>query len=588
MKWLQKRHKYNYDEESSPIEKISKARGVENPSLFLNPTKDVLHSPYKLLNVEKAVERIMRAIDNNERIVVAYDCDGDGITSATLLRRYLGKFSDKVDFIYGERSHGHGITEMLKVRKLVPNDSAYKTLSIDEIYESNLKFNNRDRFNLAVENSRKIQDADLLIIVDSSSNDSETCRIIQEKMNTDIIILDHHILEKENKNCIMVNPNNPMCEYPNKFLCGVSVVYKTLQVMEDKLGNQNNLDDYLDLVAVGTVSDMMNMNELENRYLVYKGMDNLKNTGLIRICKGAKVDTFKGLKTDSIGFSISPIINAVARMDNIKLAIDILMEDDDAKCKPLRLKMHKLNEERKKIQKEVTEKYELMLTEDDLDKKFIIIFDDESSKGFNGLVAQNLAVKYNRPVMVGRLHNGKINGSFRSVNGIKFKSIISQFSDDIFAIGHEASGGFGIDEEDLEEFKEFLQEVLPEQDEIEEVKYYDFKIHASEIDEWVNPVMEFNRVSGQGFPKIILRIEGLTIEESAVIGKTAETVKMKTFEKVELIKFRVPDAEEFAKEFTFYDEVEVIGELGLNEFYNFKLREKVITTQVLLADVVLN
>ena len=124
-------------------------------------------------------------------------------------------------------------------------------MSIDEIYESNLKFNNRDRFNLAVENSRKIQDADLLIIVDSSSNDSETCRIIQEKMNTDIIILDHHILEKENKNCIMVNPNNPMCEYPNKFLSGVAVVYKTLQVMEDKLGNQNNLDEYLDLVAVG-------------------------------------------------------------------------------------------------------------------------------------------------------------------------------------------------------------------------------------------------------------------------------------------------------------------------------------------------
>jgi single-stranded-DNA-specific exonuclease len=117
--------------------------------------------------------------------------------------------------------------------------------------------------------------------------------------------------------------------------------------MEDTLGEVDP-DYYLDLVAVGMYADVMRIDVLENRYMIMQGLRNINNTGLTRILKGAKANLFK-LNGDSIGFSIAPLINGVARMDNIKLAIDILLEDDDAKCKPIRLKMQKINESRKSI-----------------------------------------------------------------------------------------------------------------------------------------------------------------------------------------------------------------------------------------------
>lgn len=585
MKWIRRKERINYDyEKVSPMEKIANIRGIKDYQEFLNPTKKHLHDPYLMLNISEASDRLIQAIEEGQNIVVGYDCDGDGLTSTTIMRRHLGLYTDKIDFIYGERSHGHGITEMLTVKKLLPQELEH--MSIDEVYESDLKFEKRERFNLAVENSRKIQQADLLILIDSSSNDIKACKFIQDKFKTDIIIVDHHIVEKENKNCIMVNPNNPLCPYPNKYLSGAGVVYKLLEVFEDKTGNQHDIEQYLDLVAVGMLADMMDVTVLENRYLIYKGMSKINNAGLLRICKGAKVDTFRGIKSDDVGFSIAPIINAVARMDNIKLAIDILMEDDDSKCKPLRLKMHKLNEERKKIQKEVTERCISKLTEEDLKRKVIIVGDEESGKGFNGLVAQNIAVKYNRPVIIGRIFNGELHGSFRSVNGVKFKDIIAGFEKEVFSIGHQQSGGFGIKLEYLDEFIEYLEETLEEPDSVEPIIYYDFEVNGDEVLDYIDAIGEYNRLAGQGFPKVNIKVDKLTVEIAEVIGKTKETVKFKTFEGLDLLKFRVPDAEEFVEDFTVFDVVSVVGELKINEFYNFKEKKKIITNQIMLADVV--
>lgn len=565
MKWIQRKEKVKPNSNDLPLEKIAKIRGISNPQEFLNPTEDVLHDPYLMKNIQEASNRIITAIGNNERIVVSYDPDADGITATTIMLRYLKNYTENVDYIYGERNDGHGIFEMITVTDL------------NEIKD-------KDRIEHNKANTDKIRNADLLILIDSSSNDVEACEFIKNKLGTEIIILDHHAIERKNPHVLLVNPQQYDCEYPNKYLSGAGVVFKLLQVMEDTLG-QVDVWQFSDLVAVGMYADIMRVDILENRYLIMNGMRNIKNTGLIRICKGAKVNTFGGIKGDDIGFSIAPLINGVARMGNIKLAIDILLEDDDAKCKPIRLKMQKLNEARKEKQKEIVEQY---MTKVDESQKVLIVMDEQSSKGFNGIVAQQLSDKYKRPVIVGRIHNGTLSGSFRSYNGFKFKKFLNQFPYEYSlmtqfeALGHEGAGGIVISESLLPELLAYIEKHMPSLEDTEPTVLYDVEMDVSEINDYISVVEKFNHLAGSGFPRIIVRVNGITVDETSCIGKTMETVKIKTFDNMELIKFRVND--KYANELGAFDEIDVVGQLSMNRFYNYGLKQMVETAQVMIED----
>jgi len=558
MKWIARKPKVAVRQDDSAEEKIAKIRGIKDVGRFLNPTQNEMFDPYLMKNIEIASNRIIRAIKTNERIVVSYDPDADGITATTVMLRYLKNYTQNVDYIYGERNDGHGIKEQLRIKGLDEEKSA-------------------ERLKRSRENLEKVKKADLLILIDSSSNETETCKAIIDNFKCDIIILDHHEIEKENPHCILVNPQQEGCEYPNKFLSGAGVVFKTLQVMEDTLGEVDPFQ-YMDLVAVGMYADVMRIDVYENRYMIMHGLRNIKNAGLLRILKGGKVDLFK-INCNAIGFTIAPLINGVARMDEIKLAMDILLEDDDTICKKLRLKMQKINEARKEKQKEIVEQY---MTKVKSNEKVLIVLDEQSSKGFNGIVAQQLSDVYKRPVIVGRLHNGTISGSFRSYNNFKFKSFLNEFQGEIEAMGHEGAGGIVMKEELLPELEKFIDFNFPELEDKEPTVIYDFEITADEVPEYIKAIEKFNLLVGNGFPKIVTRVNGITVEESSCIGKTMETVKIKTFDEMELIKFRVN--ENYASELGYFDTIDAVGQLNVNEFYNFGLKKKVITNQIMLED----
>lgn len=558
MDWLLRKPKLQPDKNDTVEEMIGKIRGIKDVDRFLNPTKDELFDPYLMKNIQEASNRIVKAIHKGENIVVSYDPDADGITANTIMLRYLGNYTDKLDYIYGERNDGHGIAEQLKIKGL--NE------------EKDVERIARSKANL-----EKIKNCDLLILIDSSSNDADTCEAIINTFGCDIIVLDHHEIERDNPHVILVNPQQEGCEYPNKQLSGAGVVFKTIEVIEDNFG-QVDIWQYIDLVAVGMYADIMSVDVLENRYLIMHGLRNMKNTGLIRILKGAKADMMK-LNCDSIGFSIAPLINGVARMDNIKLAIDLLLEDDDSKCKPIRLKMQKLNDERKIKQKEILDNY---LTRVDSSQKVLVVLDEQSSKGFNGIIAQQLSEIYKRPVIVGRIHNGNVAGSFRGYDGFDMKTFLAESNLLQEAIGHPSAGGFSVEENKLEELLEYIENNLPELKKKEPFVLYDFEIDANESAEYIKVCENFNLLAGKGFPKVIIRINNISIEEPQVIGKTEETVKIKTLDTLELIRFKVN--KDYASELGFFDVIDVVGTLSMNEFFNFKLRQKVCTPQVILQD----
>lgn len=561
VKWVEKKAKSKLNNHEDAIEKIAKIRGIKEIDRFLRPTEEELHDPYLMHNIETASNRIIRAIHANEKIVLSYDPDADGLTSTSIMYRYLKNYTDNVEFIYGERNDGHGVTEQIEIKSIQGETENEEKI---QRYERNM------------DNRKKVSNADLLILIDSSSNEAETCRKLAN-LGIEIIILDHHAIERENPHVTLVNPQQELCQYPNKHLSGAGVVFKTIQVMEDTL-DQVDVWQYIDLVAVGMYADMMRIDVPENRYLILHGLRNLKNTGLIRILKGGKVDTYK-LKGDAIGFTIAPLLNGVARMGQLRLAIDILLEDDDTICKKLRLKMAKLNEERKLKQKEILKQYEKNIN---ANKKVLIVMDEQSSKGFNGVVAQQLSERYQRPVIVGRIHEGVVSGSFRSYNNFKFKKFLQGFEGEIEALGHEGAGGIIINQEYLANLETYIERNMPALEETEVVMSYDFEIGTDDIQEYVSALGQWNLLTGIGFPKIIVRVNGITVEEAECIGKTRETVKIKTFNDMELIRFRVN--ENYASELSYFDEIDVVGELSLNEFYNFALKKKIVTPQVIIND----
>lgn len=548
----------------SVAEKIAKVRGIKDVERFLSPQIDELHDPYLMKNIEDACNKIIKAMSSGKRIVVSYDPDADGLTSATIMLRHLRNYyadESLIDYIYSERSHGHGIQEMITV----------KEASTDERKELNK------------ENIKKIKKADLLILIDSSSNDKDACKFISENWCKDIIILDHHEIENDNPYALIVNPQQEGCEYPNKHLSGAGVVFKVIQVIEDTMG-QIDPFDYIDLVAIGMYSDMMRVDIPENRYIIMQGLRNIKNAGILRILKGAKVDLYR-TNGDTIGFTIAPILNGVARMDNLQLAIDILSEDDDNVCKKLRLKMDKLNKQKKEIQKEITKRY---LKNINKNEKVLIVSDEQSSKGFNGVVAQNIVEIYQRPVMVGRKHKGLFSGSFRGIDGHNMKDFLQGFNSlfenpPIDVKGHPNAGGFSISEDRIDELMQYIHENAPEPDNIERTIMYDFEIPVEEIGLYVADLDKFNYLTGLGFPKLIVVVKDITLEDKPkVIGKTMETVKFTTLDGLELVKFRVND--QYAKELGCYDTIDAVGQLQMNEFYHWTKKELIRTPQVMIED----
>lgn len=559
----------------SILERIAKIRGIEDVNKFLNPTKDEMFDPYLIKNIVEASEKILQYIKDGKRIVLSYDADADGLTSTSIMYRYLKNYTDNVDYIYNERNHGHGIHEQTRLDFINEDD----VNDDGEIINEEKKY----RYDLNHRNLEKIGQADLLIIIDSSSNDVEACKKLVEDFGIEIIILDHHAIEVENPHVLLVNPQQEGDKYPNKFLSGAGVVFKTLQVMEDILGDEGKVDpfDYMDLVSVGMYSDVMRVDVYENRFMIMHGLRNMKNVGLVRILKGGKVDLFK-IDSSAIGFTIAPLLNGVARMDNIKLAIDILLTDDDEEAKKLRLKMQKLNDSRKVLQKQIVDQY---LTKVDNNRKVIMVFDEQASKGFNGVVAQQLAQTYKRPALVGRLHKGTASGSFRSFGGFNMQDFLMESGLVEEAKGHTQAGGFVIKEENLKALEQYIENNLPELKDTEPTIIYDIEIDIEDVPEYIKPMEQFNKVTGNGFPKVITRVNGAMIEKVETLGKTKETRKFKTFDDFELIKFKVDES--YGNEAGIYDTIDAVGELKMNEWYNFSKKEKVAIPQLILEDYIL-
>lgn len=589
MKWTERKPKIRFKDSDDLATKLCKIRGINPDDIYdyLDPDESVLHDPSELKNAEEASMRIIQALKNNEKIVVSGDNDADGVTSTAIAVRYLNeKFGDKVvDYIYAERNWGHGIAEQIKM----PDEPNVN--DGEKVEDWNKRCDNANK------NKQSIYESDLLIIVDSSSNDVEACELILENTDCDIIILDHHEINDGNQKLmkeagvILVNPQQDGCNYPNKHLSGAGVVYKVMQLTESILNLSEDeelypyknsyfdVEQFMDLVAVGISADMMDVSVPENRYFIINGLLNINNMGIERILKSAKGTDINRLDSDSIGFTIGPLINGTARLGNIQDAFELLLSDEDKEVKRIRLRMHKANEARKNMQKEIGEKLSQNI---DDSEKVILVITEESSSGFNGLIAQELAQKYKRPVFVGKQANGMIQGSVRSYGGYQMRTFLDESGLVEYASGHEGALGVGFKEEKLQDLYAYIEDnakIISADD--MSVKY-DIHLSMDELEDSIDIIQSFNHITGTNCGKIIVRVDGIMVDERAVIGSNNNTVKITTEDELVLIKFRVDEF--YADELGPMDIVSAVGQLKWNIFYNFGLRQEIKTMQIMIDD----
>lgn len=531
--WNARMSNVKFEEHDSIVDKILKLRGIKDRNKFLYPSMNDINDPFKLSNMDKATKAISNGIKNNKTFAVYGDVDTDGITSLTEMVRYLEDCGISPHVLYHQRKDGHGVI-------------------VDNVPE----------------------DVEVLIIVDSSSNSINECKQLKDK-GMDVIILDHHIGE-DNPYAIIVNPqyNN----YPNKDLSGAGVVYQTMRAL-DVMMNTEYADKYLDVCAVGLIGDMMDVSNSETRALIYFGLKKMQENcypQLSFILKRLKKD-YKPKATD-ISFYVVPFINSIIRLNKIENIVDIMLSNDDKYCKKLIKDCVDLNDNRKIMQSDLLEQLEENI--DDTHRILIVVSQDENSN-LNGLVANNLAQKYQKPTLVLKEHNGMLDGSGRGYdNKIDFRKLLLDSGLCEYVEGHDNSFGIEFKKDNIDALYAYFDNAL-EQSLGEKVIEYDLEFNEDDITWDILKELEpLYFITGKGFQDPTFLVKDLSINDTKIMKDIH--IKVNTND-LECVKFNLSEDE--IKQINDSLMFDAIGTLTINSWYNFGTKKTIRTKQMKLDDI---
>ncbi|MBP3354568.1 MAG: single-stranded-DNA-specific exonuclease RecJ [Bacteroidales bacterium] len=409
-------------------------RGVKNAEeaqKFFSPQLSDLHDPFLMDGMKEAVERLNYAIGQKERILVYGDYDVDGTTAVALVYKYLKPYCFNIEYYIPDRyEEGYGIS-----RK-----------SIDYAYENGVK---------------------LIIALDCGIKAIDKVAYAKSK-GIDFIICDHHVPDNElPKAAAILNPKLENSNYPYSELSGCGVGFKFMQGFAKDNGiDDSSLYPLLDFVALSIASDIVPITG-ENRILAYHGLKRLNEKpshglkGIINICGLQN----KQISTSDIVFKIGPRINASGRMEQGKEAVDLLLSSDFEGAKERSRNINQYNEERKALDKTITEEANEILSKmEDLDKfKSIVIYNRSWKRGIIGIVASRLTELHYKPAVVLAYSNGIVTGSARSVQGFDIYKAIESCRDLLESFGgHTYAAGLSLKEERIPEFVERFEAYVKE------------------------------------------------------------------------------------------------------------------------------
>lgn len=408
-----------------PIAKVLVARGIDTKrklEKFFNPSLDDLYDPFLMEDMEKAVDRISKAILNKEKILVYGDYDVDGTTGASMLYLFLKELGADVEVYIPDRfKEGYGIS---------------------------LK---------GIEKARE-KGVSTMIAVDcgiTAINEVEYAK----KFGIDVIICDHHEPGEKIPNAYAVlDPLKVTCNYPFKYLSGCGVAFKLVQAIHEKLNVEIDPFQYLDYVAIASAADVVPLVD-ENRILVKYGLE-LLNSSNPRVSFLALLERAglrnKKINTWHIGFVIGPRINAVGRLGDATRAVEFLISSDYKDASKWADELHRENEKRQSLDRKAFDEAVEFIESYQLHKKdkVLVLFNEEWHQGVIGIVASKIVEKYHRPTILLTLSDGVLKGSARSIPGFDIYRALRHCENTLLQFGgHKHAAGMVLQREKLDEFK---------------------------------------------------------------------------------------------------------------------------------------
>jgi len=420
--------------------------------LYLKKDITGIHDPFLMKDMDKAVERIQEAIEKKERITIYGDYDVDGITSTSIMVRYLNGCGALVDYYIPDRiDEGYGI--------------------------------NKEALN-------KIRDRGtrLIITVDSGITAVEEVDYARE-MNIDIIITDHHECKTQIPNAnAVINPKQKDCTYPFKDLAGVGVAFKLIQALAGKDSLASLIEEYMDIVCLGTIADVVPLTG-ENRIIVYKGLEQISRTKNIGLNALIKISGLEGKKinTGNVGFIIAPRINAAGRIGSALRAVELFMTDNRYDAEKIARELNDENKNRQAAEAKILEQAMQMIEKEyDLSKQKVIVLANENwHHGVIGIVASRITDKFYRPSILISLDSNDGKGSGRSIKGFNLFEALTKCSKHLTKFGgHELAAGLSISKDEIAPFIDDINAIADEQLQEEDLVppvYIDYIIDGKHI-----------------------------------------------------------------------------------------------------------
>lgn len=521
---------------STLLAKILVNRGIVDSKqikVFLEPQRHDFHNPFDMLDMERAVNRIIEAINNKEKTIIYGDYDVDGITSITVLKKFLNERGLDVDYYIPNRlEEGYGLNKE----------------AIEEIAKKGYK---------------------LMITVDCGISGVEEVELANS-LGIETIITDHHEqLDVLPNAYAIINPKRRDNTYPFRGLAGVGVVFKVIQAISIKL----NLDEkeylkYLDIVCIGTISDIVPLVD-ENRVIAKLGLMLVKCTKNVGLKELIQESGYKTIDSGMVSFGIAPRINACGRMGKQEEALELFLTDNPEKAKTITKRLNEYNTQRQETEKQIFEQAISELEKENLEEKNSIVLAGENwHHGVIGIVASRITEKFFKPTILICIEDDIGKGSGRSVPGFDLHEALAQSSKYLEKYGgHEMAVGLSLKKENIQEFKNHFEEYAKSKGvkDIVPIINIDSEITKKDINKATVEQIKLLEPFGEQNKQPLLIYKNLKIASIRALSE-GKHLKLMLKDENEIINAIGFNLGELSEEYLIGDKVDVVGTLEINAY----------------------
>ena len=504
---------------------------------FLEPTRNDFYDPFLLPDMEKAVDRIIEAINNQEKVMIFGDYDVDGITSVTVLKKFLKERGLETGYYIPNRlEEGYGLNKE----------------AVEKIIE---------------------QGYTLIITVDcgiSGIEEIEECN----KLGVQTIVTDHHEQGENIPNAYaVVDAKRKDNKYPFRELAGVGIVFKLIQAISTKLNlEEKEYLKYLDIVAVGTISDIVPLIN-ENRVIAKLGLMLIKMTQNIGLRELIIASNYKQIDSNTISFGIAPRINACGRMGHQEEALKLFLTDNIVEAKEITNKLNKYNSERQEKEGNIFKQaLEKLQTENIENRNTIVLGGDNWYHGVIGIVASKLTESFFKPTILVCFEGEEGKGSGRSIPSFDLHEALSYSGDYLEKFGgHAMAVGLTLKKENFENFKEKFEEFAEQKNIKQILPTIKIDCEISKNDLKLETVEELKKLEpfGEKNQRPCFVYKGLKINSIRALSE-GKHLKLSLRDDNQLIDAIGFNLGHLVDEFLIGDKVDIVGILEINEYNGIK------------------